>query len=312
MPLAAWLPNLIYARNLNQLAPSTTPFSTANRPYANYNRIVYSDNGGYENYNGLELAANKKHGQNLTFGTGWTWARDMTDTQDAGGGGSAFGGQVLQNQFDRNVEKANSALVLRQRAFAYAVYLLPVGRNQRYMNNANAWIDGFLGGWQASWNVNLQSGQYFTPSFSGFDPSNTGTFGGRPDRIGAGNRPTGERTIQSWFDPTAFKVPGCPDDNRICQNPENIGRFGNSGLNILEGPGIANIDFSLMKYFRIGERVKLQFRAIMVNALNHPNFAVPRLNISQTGNVGTITGMARVLNGEPATREIDLGLRLEF
>jgi hypothetical protein len=39
--------NLIYARNLNELALSTTPFSSSNRPYPNYNRVIWSDNGGY-------------------------------------------------------------------------------------------------------------------------------------------------------------------------------------------------------------------------------------------------------------------------
>ena len=57
---------------------------------------------------------------------------------------------------------------------------------------------------------------------------------------------------------------------------------------------------------------RLQFRLIMVNALNHPNFAVPRAVISAPGTVGTINAMARVLNGGPATREVNLGLRLEF
>jgi hypothetical protein len=67
-----------------------------------------------------------------------------------------------------------------------------------------------------------------------------------------------------------------------------------------------------MKSFPVRERTRLQFRLIMVNALNHPNFAVPRANISSPGTVGTIVAMARVLNGEPATREINLGLRLEW
>ena len=155
-------------------------------------------------------------------------------------------------------------------------------------------------------------GQYFTPSFSGFDPSNTGTFGGRPDRIADGNLPTGERSIGRWFDSKAFKIPGCPDANPACTNPANVGRFGNSGLNILEGPGIANLDFSLSKYFNLRENMRLQFRLNMVNALNHPNFAIPRSNIRNQGTSRTINSMARVLNGLPATREIDLRLRLEF
>ena len=302
--------NLIYRRNLNQPPPSTTPFSSDRRPYPLYNQIIWSENGGNEAYHGLEVAATKKYGKNLSFGAGWTWARDLTDTQEVGG--SSFGGQVIQDQFDRSAEKANNALVLRHRAFAHAVYALPFGRDQRFLSKAHAVVQGALGGWNTGWNVNLQSGQFFTPSFSGFDPSNTGSFGGRPDRIGNGNLPAGQRTIERWFDASAFKIPGCPDAHPVCSDPANVGRFGNSGLNILEGPGIANLDFSLMKYFNLHEKTRLQFRLIMVNAFNHPNFAVPRSNIRSLGTVGTISSMARVLNGLPATREIDIGLRLEF
>ena len=138
--------------------------------------------------------------------------------------------------------------------------------------------------------------------------------------LGIGNEPTWRGLLEgrsgvgriTKFDPAAFAVPGCPDAATVCKNPADVGRFGNSGLNILEGPGIANLDLSMMKYVNLREKTRLQFRLIMVNALNHPNFAVPRLNISSRGSVGHITSMARVLNGEPATREIDLGLRLEF
>ena len=304
--------NLIYQLNLNQPPPSTTPFSTGRRPYPLYSNIIWSDNGGNEFYNGLEVAATKKYGKNLSFGAGWTWARDLTDTQDGGAGGTQFGGQVIQNQFDRAAEKSDNALVLRHRGYAYGIYTLPFGRGQRFLGNPSRGVQAVLGGWNTGWNVNLQSGQYFTPSFSGFDPSNTGTFGGRPDRIADGNLPTGERSIGRWFDSKAFKIPGCPDANPACTNPANVGRFGNSGLNILEGPGIANLDFSLSKYFNLRENMRLQFRLNMVNALNHPNFAIPRSNIRNQGTSGTINAMARVLNGLPATREIDLGLRLEF
>src|SRR5205823_2736201 len=109
------------------------------------------------------------------------------------------------------------------------------------------------------------------------------------------------RTIEHWFDDAAFKIPGCPNSQPVCPNPANVGRFGNSGLYILEGPGVADLDFSLMKHFNLWENRRLQFRLIMVNALNHPNFAVPRSNIKSLGTVGTISSMARVLNGLQAT-----------
>jgi Carboxypeptidase regulatory-like domain/TonB dependent receptor-like, beta-barrel len=306
--------NLPYRRNLNLPPPSTIPFSAIRRTYPQYNQVIWTENGGTEFYNGLEVSATKRYGKNFSFGAGWTWARDLTDSQDSGGGGTSFGGQVIQDQYDRQAEKADNALVLKHRAFGYAIYALPFGRGQRFLSGASGWVEGLLGGWQTSWNVNLQSGQYFHPTFAGRDPSNTNTIGGRPDRIGDGNIATGERTLSRWFDASAFKIPGCPDSNPICPESSraNVGRFGNAGLNILEGPGISNLDFALGKYFTLRENTRLQFRLIMVNALNHPNFAVPSSNINNTNTVGTITSMARVLNGEPSTREVNLGLRLEF
>ena len=107
-------------------------------------------------------------------------------------------------------------------------------------------------------------------------------------------------------------VPGCPATTPACTNPAPVGRFGNSGLNVLSGPPLFQLDFALMKSVYVREKVRTQFRLTMANALNHPNFAVPRSNISSRGTLGTIAGQVRVLNGSPSPREIDLGLRMEF
>ncbi len=303
--------NLVYRRNLNQPPASTTPFSNALRPYGLYNQIIFADSGGTQFYNALEVAAQKKFSRNLTFNTGWTWSKDVTDTQDAGGGGTAFGGQVIQDQFNRTVEKANNQINVPHRVFGYALYTLPVGSGQQFLSNAKGALQQIVGGWDTAWVMVAQSGQWFTPSFSGFDPSNTTTFGGRPDRIGNGNLSSG-RSISNWFDTGAFAIPGCPNTTPVCTNPVNVGRFGNTGLNILSGPPIFNADFALMKNFTFREKKRLQFRMTMANALNHPNFAVPRANISSKGTVGTIAGQVRALLGEPAPRQIDFALRLQF
>jgi hypothetical protein len=303
--------DLVYRRNLNQPPASTIPFSSSRRPYGLYNQVIYADSGGTQFYNALEVAAQKKFSHNLTFNTGWTWSKDLTDTQDAGGGGTAFGGQVIQDQFNRAVEKANNQINVPHRVFGYALYTLPVGSGQRFLGSAKGSLQQIAGGWDTAWVVVAQSGQWFTPSFSGFDPSNTASFGGRPDRIGNGNLSSG-RSISHWFDASAFAIPGCPSTMPVCTNPANVGRFGNSGLNILSGPPIFSADFALMKNFTIREKTRLQFRMTMANALNHPNFAVPRANISSRSTVGTINGQVRALLGEPGPRQIDFTLRLEF
>src|SRR5262249_30643263 len=146
--------------------------------------------------------------------------------------GTTFGGQVIQNPNCRVCEKANNGNVIPHRFFAYAVYALPVGKGQRFLSSAPSVVQYVLGGWRTSWTAVLQDGQYFAPSFSGYDPSGTGTIGGLPDRVGNGN--LSNWTVNHFFDTSAFVVPGCPATTPLCTNPLPIGRFGNSGLNILQ------------------------------------------------------------------------------
>jgi hypothetical protein len=303
--------NLLYRRNLNLPLPSRTPFTTARRPNQRFNQTVYADHGGNDAYHALEIAAQKKQGRDLTFSTGYTWAKDLTDTQDSGGGGTTFAGQIIQDPNDRAVEKGNNGLVVAHRWFAYALYTLPFGRGQRFLAGAPAIVQHVLGGWQTNWTAVMQKGQYFTPSFTGFDPSGTGTIGGRPDRVGNGNLESG-RTVRRWFDTAAFAVPGCPASNPLCTQSAPIGRFGNSGLNILQGPPIHNLDLGIQKVFKVNEKIKVQFSALFVNVFNHPNFSVPASNISAPNQVGIVSGQVRPLLGEPGPREIDFTLRLTF
>jgi hypothetical protein len=142
----------------------------------------------------------------------------------------------------------------------------------------------------------LESGLHFTPSFSGSDPSNTNTFGGRPDRIGDGNLPAQERSLGRWFDVSAFAVPPA-------------GRFGNSGYAVLEGPGFNGQSLTLMKTFRVTERLSWMFGAAMENFLNHPNYGLPNSNISAEA-AGVISSTKGGDWG--SRRKIVIRTRLEF
>jgi hypothetical protein len=304
--------DLVYVRNLNEPAPSTTPFSTALYPNRLFSTISYKDNGGSDAYHALELLAQKKLGKGLTFNSGFTWSKDLTDTQDSGGGGASYSGQQIQNQFCRACEGARGALQPSRRFYAYAVYALPVGTGQHILSNAHGLVQILLGGWQTSWTAVLQTGQFFTPSYSTFDPSNTGVIGGVPDRLSGVPEYPSQQTVNTWFNPNAFAIPGCPASTPLCSNPANVGRFGTSGWAYLVGPPIRNLDFGLAKEFKVRERIKLRFNMTMADALNHPNFQVPAANISSTGTVGVISGARNALLGEPSTRNIDFILRLMF
>ena len=95
-----------------------------------------------------------------------------------------------------------------------------------------------------------------------------------------------------YFDPQAFIVP-------------LSGTYGNAGRNILEGPGLRNVDLSLSKRFDLGENLKLQFRAEFFNAFNTPQFAIPGGTFG-TGTFGRVTGV------QIDSRQIQLALKYSF
>ena len=106
------------------------------------------------------------------------------------------------------------------------------------------------------------------------------------------------RTIQRWYNPADFVSPG------------NY-TFGNSGRNILFGPGVKQFDLSAFKEFYFTERADkhLQFRAEAFNVLNTPQFNNPNTQIGNPA-AGTITSAGAPLLFQRTSRQIQLALKL--
>jgi hypothetical protein len=66
---------------------------------------------------------------------------------------------------------------------------------------------------------------------------------------------------------------GCYVQNGTVLYPNAIGTFGNMGRNIFRGPDFVDWDVSIVKFWKLNERTKLQFRAEFFNLLNHPIFS---------------------------------------
>ena len=299
--------DLLYERNLNQPPQGTIPFKQ--RGYllsSSFNGINWFENGGNEGYNGLQVAATKTLGSNLTLNAGYTWARDLSTVTDTLA--------VIPNQFNLSAERGNNPYTPNQRFFAVVVYALPVGRGQRFFNTMPSALNEALGGWRLSGIQTSQTGLWFTPSFTGFDPSNTNTIGGRPDQLANVPLYPANQSISQWFNPAAFVIPGCPATTPACSNPANVGRFGNAANYQLQGPSINTLDLSLLKDFRILEGKTLRFQAIFSNSLNHPNFGLPAANISSPATVGQITSTigGNYVRGSSDSRQINLSLRFSF
>jgi hypothetical protein len=285
--------NLLYRRNVNQPPASTVTFSNDRRPFPQYRNITIVSNGASSFYNALQFEAEKRWSRGLYFQAGWTWAKQLLDGPQSGDEGPA-----IENAYDRRSERGD-ALQNRHRFIANYVWELPFGQGRRWLTSWRGVAGHIVGGWQIAGITLFQTGQRFTASFTGRDPSNTNTVGGRPDRIANGNLPSDQRTIDRWFDISAFVVP-----------PVNAGRFGNAGIGILEGPGTTNLNLSATKIVRFKEQGRIEFSVAASNALNHPNFAIPNANISAPNSVGRITA----LNGvdEAGPRGLMFGTRIEF
>ena len=124
-------------------------------------------------------------------------------------------------------------------------------------------MERFVRNWQTSAIVTLQSGLPFTPQLS-YNPSNDGNTRNpvrpswNPNFIG----PLILGGPEQYINPLAFIQP-LP------------GTYGDVGRNVLQGPGLAQADFSLARRFSLSERLGLQFRAELFSLFNHTNFNTP-------------------------------------
>ena len=210
------------------------------------------------------------------------------------------------------------------------IYQLPFGNGKRFANTSNPVLNAIIGGWQTSNIFLVQSGPFLTPLLSGIDPSGTGSgiVHGRPqhpDRVGPW-APARQNAAQ-WILSTGFVCPGPNPDLVSCSvgagvnAPPPIGRFGTSGVGIIEGPGTINWDFAMSKSFNLTERVKLRVEVSFVNFLNHLNLGVPDMNLADPNDpvqtpdyrcgFGCITS-AQGLYQFAGARSGQIGARIDF
>jgi hypothetical protein len=245
---------LAYRRDVNQPVASTVAFSNARRPYPLFGSINYADNGANMLYSGLQTAVQKRFGKGLMFQSTWTWAKELSDTDDT----DDFElNNTIEDTYNRRRDRGNVYSVPRHQWMNQALYELPLGKGQ------------LRAGWQLNALFNLSTGNWFTPQISGVDPTNTNTTTLRPNVNGAIPLP---HTVSQWFDPSVFTTPAS-------------GNFGNAGRGIIQGPGYALLNIGLQKTVRVEKLGMLQLVVSFNNALNHTNLGEP------SGGGGGATGV---------------------
>jgi hypothetical protein len=273
--------HLAYGRDLNQLPAGTLTRPenkgvnvNALRPYPGFGTITsyeYQDNS---NYNGLQISANRRMSSGLSFGTSFTWSKAM-DLLPAQTG---FTPTVVQNTYNSRTDYAPSTVSRKFVFSANAQYELPFARHAGHAVRAIA------GGWILSTVFFAQSGTPQSVTVAS-DIAGIGTGSSRASLVPNADLHLEDRTPAKWFNTAAF-LP-------VAQM--TAGQFGNSGRNILTGPGYNELDLSLFKRFVIRENVDVEFRAESFNVVNHPSFtALGTVVGTPTFGAVTATGNPRI------------------
>lgn len=316
-----------WAPDINQMTPSTTFFSqrpNTDRPFPNFGLIFSRDAGANTNYNSFQIEVNRRFAKGLSFTSAYTLAKSLGD--NAGPTPASFagenGGGRNTNSLDRAADYGEVYAIRRHRGLINLVYDLPFGKGRSFLSGASSFVDGVLGGWQLSSILTLQSGPFLTPSVSVGDPSGTNApsrGGQRPDRVGAANGSVDNPTAAQWLNRSAFycpgRVPGSANQFDCIvgvvpgRDAAPIGRFGNSGVGIVTGPGTFAWNMGMSKTFTFTERLRFRLEGSFTNLPNWVNLGDPVLNVNDNA-FGLIRGARGVDFGGGRTGQV--GARLMF
>jgi len=239
------------------------------------------------NYNALQATLAHHFSKGLYLQSAYTYSKSIDDVSTAS---VAFLTRV-NNQTDAGASRGLSDFDRRHRFVTSAVYQLP------FFAHTNGMTRTALGGWEASGVLVLQSGAPFTvydPAGGtayalASTPSSTATFA---DGFSCGNAPSRgspEARLANWVNPAAY-TPDPLAPTLSNGSPSDATVYGNTPRNCIIGPPQKNVDFTLDKTFRLGERQSLRFRTDFFNLFNHPSFAIPALaSVSSAGGSAPIS-----------------------
>ena len=247
----------------------------------NVTGITYYVNAFSSIYNSLQVKVEKRFSHGLQFLTTYTFSKsiDTASGSPVTGGGDSNSSNFVQDPFDWNADRGLSSFNVKNKFVSAFNYNLPFGRSEDRSGSWNRAVAGVLNGWQVNGILTLQSGLPFSVYATSSAACGCSSGGLRADLIGNPFPAGFHQSINQWFDPAAFSDPP-------------LDQYGNSGRNIIPGPGLANLDFSLFKKFRLDEKRVFQLRAEYFNILNHPNFLYPTTTTDATWNTGGILTQA--------------------
>ena len=284
--------DLPFARDANY--PVVTPTATsagasvlARRPNPAFGAVLMMASDQTASYNGLQVTAVQRMSRHVTFNTFYTFSKTFNSVE-------------LQNNTTQGLAQ-NYGNLREDRGVADTdqrhVFGASVNYEPNYYRGGSAIARNILNGWAISPIVRLRSGLPFSVTNGSVDANLDGNTNDRAQTTGDPH--LSNPTAAQWFNTAAFvqnkAVTGVPVD-------------GNSGRNILYGPGYRTVDLALSRDFHLKERVMLRFRAEGTNAFNMVSLGQPG-NVISSGATSTTFG---VIRSAQAMRKLQFGMRLTF
>lgn len=266
------------------------------------NSLTYSYyDQGSASYNAMQAALLVNHPNGLSGSVAYTWSKllgnvsDLTNGFLNGTGNPGIQDYYLMHQYERS----NLATDIPQRIVGNVTYALPIGRGKMFGGNMPSWANEFLGGWNLTTIISVQSGfplglsQTGGQPFSGSRPSyvpgvNPLTSGSTHHRLG------GAGQTQTYFNPAAF---------RLSQSFElgNVPRSAGA----LRSPLTFQDDVSAVKNFGIFENISGEFRLEAFNVLNKVQFGFPGMTYGSS-TFGVISSQSNL------PRNVQAALKIHF
>lgn len=271
-------------RTMQLNVPSPAPGAIQpRRPLPNWGQVTYIQGDAVSNYQGLLARLERRFAGGLSILGTYTFSRAIDLSGD-----EQLGGTVDPSNLDR--DRGLSDFFQKQRLSLSYVFELPFGPGKPLLSGHGP-VGQVVRGWQVSGVSTFMTGVPLTVGTNA-TPANIGLTGAsnRPNRLCNGNL-DGGGTSQHWFDASCFVLP-----------PQFT--IGNSGRNIIIGPGSATWNVGISRRFRLYEQHTLMFRGEMFNAFNQVNLGNPQVVVG-AANLG------QILTSAPA-RRVQMALKYNF
>jgi len=242
-------------------------------------------------YHGLQITGEKR-GTQFSVKAYYSLGKamedaDMGQTTVRGSGATA----PAQNSTRIDMERGRTDSD-RRHNFVTSIIWKPPSSDGR-----GAVVRSLINDWTVSAIVTLRSGAPVNIT-TGRDNNLDGVNNDRPNLVADPNVSDDlSRTerIEQWFNTAAFVANG-------------IGQDGNAARNLLDGPGVRNVDMALFRDLRLSSRYTAQLRVEATNVFNFVNLGDPGANLSAPATFGKI----RATRGLYNMREVQLGVRFTF